>query len=404
MPTIYRVVQDLLSRPVIRVAAISAFAGVGFSGANLVLAWALPEEDYGLVALVVALVNMGAGIGPLGLDGVVNRQLVRADRRLLNVGVAAGGICATAVCMAGFVLYDLTPAISMVMWLAIVAGALTMLAEARFQAVHRFVLATSLGQSGNLGLAAASLVVILLNVRSPVLAVSLIAGIFVATAAWSWSRLLSQIDYESRQIAYKDLSDAVSFAGIMAAAQLLLQIERMLIPGLISLEALATFGVMAAIVVAPYRTLQMAVRFTLLPRLRSTSDPSLRLQMLGKETAFLGVICALGALALWVLTPPVVELLYSEKFEVSQALLAAGIVSGIIKVLSAVVRTAAEAYCSTRELWIQTWLSWLAVGLSVAGAIVGVRWGLPGVVYGASAGPVIRSIPTALIAAKYYKA
>ena len=68
----------------LRSAAVLGFSGVGFAVANLVLARALPTEEYAVLTLVVALVNVGYPMAAAGVDGMVNRRRLEAGPRLLR--------------------------------------------------------------------------------------------------------------------------------------------------------------------------------------------------------------------------------------------------------------------------------------------------------------------------------
>ncbi|HYJ79094.1 MAG TPA: hypothetical protein VEW03_05820, partial [Longimicrobiaceae bacterium] len=68
----------------LRSAAVLGISGVGFAVANLVLARALPTEEYAVLTLVVALVNVGYPMAAAGVDGMVNRRRLEAGPRLLR--------------------------------------------------------------------------------------------------------------------------------------------------------------------------------------------------------------------------------------------------------------------------------------------------------------------------------
>ena len=65
--------KRLWSSPTLRSVAVYGAAGLGFAGANLILARVLPPDEYAVVTLVMALLNLGFFVAPAGLDGVVNR-------------------------------------------------------------------------------------------------------------------------------------------------------------------------------------------------------------------------------------------------------------------------------------------------------------------------------------------
>lgn len=396
-------VSKFFATPVVQTGAVYAFAGIGFSGANLIFAWALPPQEYGLLALLIALVNVGMGVGPLGLNGVVNRHLIRADLRLFAFGVMASVICATALSGFGYLTYGVSALSLAVMSLAVIAGAVTQLAAARFQVMHRFLLATSLSQLANLGLALTSVVVLFSGLADPLLPLFLMAVTMIATAVWSWTVLLQQVDYGSRRIQRTDWHDAMLIAGLTVASHVGVQLERMVIPKLFSLETLATYAVLAAIALAPYRSLELATAYTLLPRLRAQPDPKRRRRLLEKEVAFITLLCVGGGLAIWIVAPVLIELIYAEKFQISRALITAAIVGGTVKVGATLTRTAAIAYCTTTQLGTLNWLGWGTLALSLIAAVMGTRWGLTGAIYGVSLGFLVRAVATLHLAIPFYE-
>ncbi|HEY6947763.1 MAG TPA: hypothetical protein VI297_03010, partial [Gemmatimonadales bacterium] len=87
-------IRSFVQSPTFRVTVMFALAGLGFAGANIVLARVLSPESYARIALLVALIQVGMVVAPLGADGVVNRY--RTDptlgliRQVLATGLATG--------------------------------------------------------------------------------------------------------------------------------------------------------------------------------------------------------------------------------------------------------------------------------------------------------------------------
>lgn len=84
-------------------------------------------------------------------------------------------------------------------------------------------------------------------------------------------------------------------------------------------------------------------------------------------------------------------------------MLLAAILGGLVKVFSSMARSAAVAYCSTKELWYLNGFTWLTVALAVAGGIFGARWGIAGVIYGVSVGWLARGVLSAWFAIPYFR-
>jgi dUTPase len=52
-------VKGLCQSPTLRSAVVYALSGLGFAGANLILARVLPTEQYAIFTLLIALINLG---------------------------------------------------------------------------------------------------------------------------------------------------------------------------------------------------------------------------------------------------------------------------------------------------------------------------------------------------------
>ncbi len=69
-----RRIKRLRNSPTLRSIVVYGASGAGFAGANLILAYELPRQEYALFTLVLALVNLAAPASPLGLDALVLRR------------------------------------------------------------------------------------------------------------------------------------------------------------------------------------------------------------------------------------------------------------------------------------------------------------------------------------------
>ena len=67
--------RSLWHSPTLRSVVIYGASGLGFAGANLILARVLPTAEYARFTLVIALVNLSFPLAPGGVDGMVNRPL-----------------------------------------------------------------------------------------------------------------------------------------------------------------------------------------------------------------------------------------------------------------------------------------------------------------------------------------
>ena len=70
--------KELWRSPTLRSAAVVGAGGAGFAGANLILARALPESEYALFTLFLALLNLGFALAPETFTISELRDLYRA--------------------------------------------------------------------------------------------------------------------------------------------------------------------------------------------------------------------------------------------------------------------------------------------------------------------------------------
>lgn len=110
-----------------------------------------------------------------------------------------------------------------------------------------------------------------------------------------------------------------------------------------------------------------------------------------------------GAAAIWFATPWLERWLLGDKYHLGGALLAAALVSGVAKVVNSFTRSVAAALSTAAELASVNVLGWIAIGVAVAGGMLGARWGLAGVIYGVGAGWVLRCIGTYYFAARHLR-
>jgi O-antigen/teichoic acid export membrane protein len=373
------------------VSALFALNGVGFTGGNLLLAHALPRFDYAIVALWLAVYYLGKSLAPLGAEGVVNRRRIRPGWRLVRRTLLTSAVVATTTVIVGGLLYPLSSGHLLLLLVGVISGGLAAVAAAQYQARQRFLTAITISQGPNLMLLLAAGVEILLGTGGAYLPIVILALGQIGLCALGWTRLRKIAREEDEVGEPFAWSEALSFFAAAAAAAVFPQIERLVIPKVLTLSELASFAVLAALVISPYRMLQSGVGYTLFPRLRQAPDRRVRRRLLGEEVGTTLILAAGGGILVWYLAPWIVRLLLPGKYDLPGALVLAGIVAGVLKVLDSFGRATVSALGRTRELAAFGVASWGAVGVSLVGASIGARWGLPGLVYGTSAGWLART-------------
>lgn len=387
----------------LRSVAVLGLSGLGFAVANLVLARALPTEEYAILTLVVALVNVGYPLAAAGVDGVVNRRRVEAGPRLLRRLLHSLVPVALAFTLIGLAGYRTSLPTSLMILLCTMAGGAVLVAGGKFQSEQRFGISLALNQSPNLILLLSAGWVLALGSRKAETPLAVwTAGFLVAAAAGWWLLFRERHSKPERSVDFP-WSEALAIAGLAAAGLLLIQLERLLLPHLLPLEDLATYGVLAAIAGSLFRVLQMGVGYSLLPRLRAAPGVIERRRLLFKEARLVIAVAALGSLVIWVATPRIEAWFLGGKYHLSAALVLAAVVTGVAKVLNGFAQSAVSALADRRELALVSVLGWVSVGVAVLGAVAGARWGLPGVIYGVGLGWVMRASVGLLLAARHLR-
>ena len=387
----------------LRSAAVLGISGVGFAVANLVLARALPTEEYAVLTLVVALVNVGYPMAAAGVDGMVNRRRLEAGPRLLRRLMQASIPVALAFAAIGLAGYETSAPVSLMILLCVVAGSAVQVAGAQFQSEQRFGISLALNQSPNLTLLLVAGWVLVAGSHRAEMPLAVWTAGFLIAASVGWSLLFRERHAKPHHSVDFPWSEALSIAGLSAAGLLLIQIERLMLPHLLPLEELATYGVLAAIAGSLFRVLQMGVGYSLLPRLRAAPGVIERRRLLFKEFRLVVAVAAMGSLVIWVATPRIEDWFLGGKYHLPGALVLAAVVTGFAKVLNGFAQSAVSALAEPRELHLVSVLGWVSVGVAMLGAVAGARWGLPGVIYGVGLGWVMRALVGMVLSARHLR-
>ena len=159
-------VRRLWRSATLRSVAVLGLSGLGFAVANLLLARALPTEQYAVLTLVVALVNVGYPLAAAGVDGIVNRRRLEAGPRLLRRLLHALVPVALVFTSSAWLAYETSlPVALMILLGTIAAGGALLVAGAQFQSEQRFGISLALYQSPNLVLLLAALWVVVAGAR-----------------------------------------------------------------------------------------------------------------------------------------------------------------------------------------------------------------------------------------------
>lgn len=395
--------RKLWHSPTLRSVLVYGASGLGFAGANLILARFLPTTEYGLFTLVIALANLGYSLAPAGVDGIVNRRHLDAGPRLLRRTLAASLLVGIVFVIIAEVGYHMTVPLLLVLFVSTVAGGAMAVAGAQFQSERRYGISLALTQSPNLALLVAAVAVIVSEDREAWLPLVISALGFVLAAVYGWSVLFRERASKPAQETWFPWGEALSFAGLNAAGLLLIQLDRLIIPQVLPVHDLATYGVLAAIAGSLFRVLQMGVGYTLVPRLRVAGSVPERRHLIAHEAKLVGAMVMAGSAIIWFVTPWIERWFLQGKYHLGGSLLLAALVSGVAKIMNAFTKSTVTALATPAELSMVNLLGWASVALAVVAGVLGARWGLAGVIYGVGFGWLIRALTALYVTLRHLK-
>ncbi len=398
-----RRIKRLRNSPTLRSIMVYGASGAGFAGANLILAYELPRQEYALFTLVLALVNLAAPASPLGLDALVLRRRLTIGQQVLKRLLLAASLVTGGFILVGHFIYHLGPWLLLIVAVSSMGGAVMAVAGARLQSEQRFALALSLTQSPNVVLMVAALAAYAAGWKTawPALVISAIG--YATAAVVGWGIVRRDPAYGSDTTAQFAWGEALALAGLDASGLLLLQLDRLVIPWLLPLNALALFGVLSAIAGSVFRVLQMGVGYALIPRLRAATGIAQRRRLVRYDVLLVTVLMILGSLAVAVAVPLVKHFLLHGKYDLKPPLVLAVVVSGIAKVLNAFGKALVAGLALPDEVNTVNLLGWLSVGVAIAAAVLGSHWGLAGVIYGVGLGWLMRALAAFRICARHLR-
>ena len=342
---IKNVIRSLWYSPALRIAAAYSLAGAAFAGAMLLLARALPKPEFGLFGLVVTILNVSVRTAPMGADGIVNRRRMDPSPRLLGRVLATACVFGAVITYLSWFVYRLEVAYLVLIFAGTVAGAASFVAASQFQANERFGISVLLDQGMNLSLLGVAVLALTYGLKTAFVPSALFVGGFFLTAVLGWGALLHSRGPDPDPGEEFHWGESISYWGVAGGALFLHHLDRLLVPELLSFEALATLSVLAAIVGAPFHMLQLGVGYTLLPRLRREHTVRARRQLIRREGLVTGVT-AIGTAGLLLVMTPWAEFAALDAADIADALAGTTVIDPYGILDGAACRAAGLTYCT----------------------------------------------------------
>ena len=394
--------MKLLS-PAIKAASAFTLGGAGFALSNLLLAKFLTTEAYGEFSLVLTVILLCTTLGPLGLEAVIVRHRPGPRQKLFGVSLITGSVLGLVATVLTSINYEIDAEFYPYIVAAIAAGTLARVSAAVYQSEKRFTASLWLIQGPFVTLLVAAFLVGWIENfqgREVIAAYTLHWTVAAVIGMVSLRRTFAANEIIDWQVPWKECPPLFGF---LLTVQLAAQLDRLIIPKLLDIESLATFGVLSALVMAPFKMFQAGVGYTLVPRLRSAENRSARSLILVNEAVTMAVVVAAGAASGFIIAPWVSEIFLNGRYPLGPALVGSVVFAGSLRVLVMFVSSIVTALGVQSQL---VWLnhgSWVALVVSVVGGWWGSQWGLPGLIFGFALGSLVRIAAAAWIAARVWR-
>jgi len=374
----------------LRAAVMFAGGGLGFAVGNIVLAMVLPSEQFGDVALLLALNQFCLTFGTLGMETVLNRHRPPVDWRLGGPVLSAAGLSAAAAAAIATRYYGLSGSVAGILFVLVAASTVNRVGSALFQEQRKVGMALGLLQIHNYTLLLASGAVLLVNERKASLVLGVVAAGYLLTAFWGWWHAHRTLTGQRSAVpAALMLREGLAVVGLNVAVQTLFQFERLAIPKVGDMAMLGTYAVLAAVAGSPYRMIQLGNSFTLLPRMRAAPDAVTARAVIGAELAMAAIVSVVSSGAVLLLAPWIFASLLHGKYVIGPQLLAVAIAIGLVRVWEGFSTTIVAALGDSRGMARMSVLGWLSLAVAGVGVLVGSRDGLVGILCGVLAAWVV---------------
>jgi len=395
----------------ISVAFVLSLGGAAVAGFNVLVARQLSPEQFGLLNLVQAVAFFGASFVSLGSSQAAPR-LVSGEDTVSSVAwwdalkrVFWRAIVPTSIIggIAAGLWYDWSLSVTAVVITLLAALGTATLGGNLLRSAARPIIGQFIVQFWRLAMAVAILLLLLLKSEAVTLESTLVlfiamGGLALTVTVTSVRALGSHGPIDEAQ--WSGLRrDSRQFLWITLSLALLNYADRLVIPSVLTLEALAQYSAIWWLVGMPFKLFHSGIGFTLLPRLRRFAEPREARHLLYTHIAFVCLIAISACVSMYFLTPWLVDILYEGKYSAPRGLVAAMLFLAVLLISYAIPSSMVGAWGDRRSLASLNMFGWPAAALALAGAWLGGNtWGLIGVVIGTSLGLALRLTGAILIA------
>ena len=379
-----------------------ALGGGGFAVANLLLARNLPVEEYGLIVLFVAVIQLGATLGPAGMDAMAVRHRLPATVQLFSrvalTGTLLGG--GAAICLHFFFGVKIDGLLAVLLIIGVLFAAANKIACSFLLSLGRVrrSMAMLMVINGAMLIGAGIITFSGSEEMEPVAVVIVVA--YAISAAYGWYVGYRELRAESAPSVPGLGKEALSITMTQTSTAVLNQLDRILIPRIASSAALGEYAAATTLAGSPFNMLQSAALHTLIPKLRNCTNVRAVLQLLRHEAVAALTFASLAAVAAAVVVPRIGPLLFKGKYDFDIDLVQLIIGLGLLKIWQSFGSATIQALGSRRALFWQSVASWAALAVAAIGAFLFAERELESIVSAIGIGWLLLCIASTAIAAQ----
>jgi O-antigen/teichoic acid export membrane protein len=394
------------------VGVILVIGGASAAAFNLFLARTMPREEYGLLSLIQAIsflsgrfVSLGAAqavprlVGPAGYDGI-NGAWMRLYGRIILRAVVPASVLTGLVAA---VWYGWSVFVTVASIFLVAAFGAAVLSGNILRAAARPVIGQAVIQSSRILVFPALIFVLAVSTMELRLQHGLLLLLTVAavTLAISTATLRPiSVSHELPEDTWARLrGDSRQFLGLAISLEAINYIDQLIVPSLLSLEALALYSVLWWLVAMPFKFFRGGLGFTLLPRLRRVRRRREALRIIRLQVGLVVGAALSASVTLSVVTPIILRVLYSGRYAAPFALIVSMVAIGVIQLVYIVPSSMIGAWGDTSALASLNKWGWPSTLVGLCGAwIGGVYFGLVGIALGTGLGFAFRLLAACLLA------
>jgi len=378
--------MSLYRSPAIRSAAGFAAGGIGFALGNILLARTLVPVEFGRFVLFLALTYLGIILGPLGLETVINRHRLTAFPGLLRRALATSATMGVVVAAASVLIYKFELPLAVMLIFSVTVASMNRIGASFMQAQSNFRASMWLLVVHNWTLILAVPVLMLLEQPAAIHAAAVIACGYSISGILGWRAAWSVGDAIVRPEPGVVTREGLAVAGLNVCGEVFRQLDRLLIPRLLSVAALGTYSLGATVAGSAFHMLQAGAGHTLTPQLRACRSKRAVLTLLRREASMMFGLAALAAIGVCTLAPWFIDLVFAERYEMPRAVIYAIVLLGVVKIWHQFAAVCVTALGTTRHLLMLHLSGWIALTISAVMAVALSRYGMASIILGIAAG------------------